>query len=45
MFVQDKLPDTGSGFEGEGGDINDAGTFVWQTFFIAFKVECLRLRV
>eukprot|EP00913_Durusdinium_trenchii_P012693 g11919.t1 len=29
---QDKLPDTGSGFEGEGGDINDAFDFIFTNF-------------
>ena len=31
-LVQDKLPDTGSGFEGEGGDINDAFDFIFTNF-------------
>ena len=32
LFQQDKLPDTGSGFEGEGGDINDAFEFIFTNF-------------
>ncbi|CAJ1383137.1 unnamed protein product [Effrenium voratum] len=32
QMLKDKLPDTGSGFEGEGGDINDAFEFIFTNF-------------
>lgn len=32
QMLKDKLPDTGSGFEGEGGDINDAFDFIFTNF-------------
>jgi len=32
QMLKDKLPDTGSGYEGEGGDINDAFDFVFTNF-------------
>jgi len=32
QMMKDKLPDTGSGYEGEGGDINDAFDFVFSNF-------------
>lgn len=32
QMLKDKLPDTGSGYEGEGGDINDAFEFVFTNF-------------
>lgn len=42
---QDKLPDTGSGFEGEGGDINDAFDFIFTNFNESNRlwVRCLAL--
>jgi len=33
QMLKDKLPDTGSGYEGEGGDINDAFDFVFTNFY------------
>lgn len=33
QMLKDKLPDTGSGYEGEGGDINDAFDFVYTNFY------------
>lgn len=32
QMLKDKLPDTGSGFEGEGGDIHDAFEFIFTNF-------------
>lgn len=32
QMLKDRLPDTGSGFEGEGGDINDAFDFIFTNF-------------
>jgi len=32
QMMKDKLPDTGSGYEGDGGDINDAFDFIFSNF-------------
>merc|ERR1719384_2481148 len=32
QMMKDKLPDVGSGFEGDGGDINDAFDFIFNNF-------------
>lgn len=33
QMMKDKLPDSGSGYEGDGGDINDAFDFIFNNFF------------